>query len=350
MQLSTVEGNEFGGDPEQHNDSLQIIAGLKQGGHRVNLTSTGGRFCSLANRDTTWVDEFMLPANQPQVFATSADDFLPGDFDRLLGLDREGLAKERMQWARLKMGQRQKRVEAIAVAQYAKQALADGKQFPRLLFNMVLHRQNMREARTIWSTLEREFPFAIVNPYPVQLAFNKEGNFFNFEELQVLRELILYCIERTLNGSQFVKRLPYWLMLEAVFRTYGWGKWEDISRTISGYGLWTCYAGPGTGWYLQLGRAKEGLFTVAGGQPSCFWDANVAGTVTAGYQVSTPEQIVEYLFGGMQAISSSKEDPCGGCGMPRLNSLNELVLLVGMNPIFLPAYMEAKREFAAFAV
>lgn len=344
MGSNTVEGNEFGGDPEQHDESLPIICDLKNRGVRVNLTSTGGRFCSLQPADKMWVEEFLKPENSPQVFATSIDDFGPKELARLLTLDQEGLAAERKKWMKLKHGQRQKASEAVAVAKFLK-----GRKLPtRLLFNMVLHRGNIREARGMWAFLEEAFPDAIVNPYPMQLAFNKKEGYFDLEELKLLREIVAYCIERTMNGSQFVKRLSYWLMLEAVFRTWGWGKWEEIAKAVSGYGLWTCYSEVGS-WYLQIGRSgKDARFEVSGGQPSCFWDAEAAGTVTAGYQIEQPEQVVDYVFGGMNRLAGGNTDACGGCGMPRLNSLNELNLLNGMNKRYLPAYFEARQEYLGY--
>ncbi len=344
MRSDTVEGNEFGGDPEKHERSLTIVRDLKAAGIRVNLTSTGGRFSSTLPTDIAWVEDFMRPENQPQVFATSSDDFEPGQLESLLALAPEALMAERKRWLKLKWGQRQKACEAVAVAKFLK----GKKPAPRLLFNMVLHRQNIRTAREIWALLEAAFSEAIVNPYTMQLAFNREKGFFSLEELKLLDKLIDYCIERTINGSLFVKRLPYWLMLKAVFKTWGYEKWEEIAKAVSGYGLWTCYSEIGS-WYLQIGRSgKDALFEIAGGQPSCFWDAEAAGTVTAQYQIKTPEQIVEYQFGGMNALARANQNACGGCGMPRLNSLNELNLLNGMNKRYLPAYFEARLEYMGY--
>ncbi len=335
LQSDKIEVNLFGGNPELHPKIMEIIKRLKAEGFIVNLTTTGRRLM----RDEKFVADFRAdPAN---ILALSADDFELDELKRLLGLSLDQLKEE---WKKVNPlhGQGQKAIEAI----YGAKLLRD-EQPPLVLFNMVLHPGNIGRAGEIIRLLGEAFPNAIVNPYPNQEGFHGGKDFFSTEQLEIFRGLVQSFLKLTVDGAKFVKRLSYWMLLDAAFKTWGDSNPQKVAESIAGYGIWQCYRGPGSGRYLQGGRSVGPVTfqTEPGNHLGCFWNSH---TVTQNdRQIETPEQVASYLSTGMTALSRATTSPCPGCAMPRL--LFDLMnIQAGMDTELIPAFIRLRREYVGF--
>jgi organic radical activating enzyme len=334
MTSDYFEVNLFGGNPELHKKIMEIIRALRSAHFRVNLTTTGARFM----RDQDFVDDFKRTPSD--VLALSADDFEVEKLEQLLDLDLAGL---RAEWKGVPSdhGQEKKAIEAIYGAKLLKH-----QEGLVLLFNMVISRANIRQARQIIDVLEQRLPHVIVNPYPNQEGFHWGGGLFLDEELVIFESLVDWAIELHINGGRFVKRLQYWLLMKSAFNTWR-SEPGRIAEAVAGYGIWRCYKGPGAGRYIQIGRGPKGQKssqTQPGGHLGCFWNNE---TVTEGTQIQRADQVTNFLQGGNRNISDRSGQPCPGCAMPRL-LFDLLTLQSGMDEELIPEFIRLRQQYAEF--
>ena len=343
------EVNLFGGNPELHPEVTTIIAALRNAGHRVHLTTTGGRFM----RDRRFLDEII--AHPPSLIALSADDFENGDDIRALAAMTADELKAAWKQVPRIHGQRRKAIEAVYAAKLA--AETDG--FPPILFNMVLHNGNIGVAHDIIGALTDTFPGVRVNPFPAQSAFYYgEDAALAAEHAGKLRDFadhMIHAQAASLNGegaSPYVPRLHYWLMLRAVFDWAG----NDGTRAmdmICGNGIWQCYRAAPAGFYLQAGLGPDGEIRgdarqLPGGHLGCFWNRQ---TVTDSGQLwdesMKPPAVARYIQVGKTTLAAASAKPCPGCAFPRLTG-HIISTESGIDQRILPFYLVRRQTVLGF--
>lgn len=339
------EVNLFGGNPELNNAWMDLIPYLKMCGHRVNFTTTGGRFM----REPDLLD--MLLSFPPDMLAVSADDLTTDEVHAVSVMSLEELAAMRQIIPR-KRGQDRKAIEGLWMAKYAERTPG----FPPILFNTVIHEKNVFESIDMIQALRETFPHAMVNPYFAQSSMYYGVPVFDYQHLLAVEWLIDRAIIDTIEGARVPKRLPYYLYLKAIFHTFADSP-HVIPEWLAGYHGWQCYR-PDAAWYLQFGRDEsvfvvmQGLTTkmpkfssyAPGGHLGCTWNSQ---TVTQVDQIMGPEQVRDYLKFGMQLSAGSAPNPCQGCNMPRL-MFHAIAIESGMDPVLWPAYHALRQQYVGF--
>lgn len=339
LSSDRIEVNCFGGNPELHPALLELMKGLR--GYKVNLTTTGGIFM----RSGAFVEQFMEAP--PNLIALSADDFASAPAIQALNQ----LSLDKIQARRDKIhpifGQQRKALEAIYVAKLAQLH----KNFPQVLFNLVVHAGNIDSIEEIIGTLRTEFPGVIVNPYPAQSSFENKPAIFKQKHLHSLETFIDTRIaEHIGKKTGIVPRLHYWVMLKAVFATYRRNS-NRIIQMLSGYDVWRCYKQPGAGRYVQIGASpavhKGGK--IAGGHLNCFWNSTtIAQDNDQVWNDSFhPQDVVSYLSEGAKKIAGTVGSPCSGCLMPRL-AFDMVSTELGMHKSLIPNYLALRKQTAGF--
>lgn len=324
-----VQVNFFGGNPEMHPQILELIRELMERGIEVNITTTGGAFF-----DEKFVQEFLKVP--PSTLALSADD-LPQDPEELRALAALPLHEIIQKHRKIKPleGQVRKAYEAIYVAKRA--STEEG--FPEILFNFVLHEDNIDTAERTMQVLGELFPNCQINAYPSQSAFFGGKKKFNERQIQQFGEIVERMIEHhflQLEGKtsfQIKPRLHYWLLMKAIFHAYP-KQWETIANIVSGYNLWKCYQEPivSNRFFQMSGKIGERVTMsqdtdqiIPNMNPGCFWNSH---TVTADEPVwaKNMQYVIDYQEKNMAALALEAKFPCDGCGFPRL--LFDLLSLV----------------------
>ncbi|PIS38636.1 MAG: hypothetical protein COT34_02670 [Candidatus Nealsonbacteria bacterium CG08_land_8_20_14_0_20_43_11] len=343
LRSDLCEVNLFGGNPEMHPEVIWLIRELKARNFRVNLTTTGRRFLTNKKFVRDFVDNLL------HLLALSADDFDPERLDELFTMPLNGLASV---WKRINPlhGQAQKLVEGI----YAARLVQEKGISTTVLFNMVLHRGNLRYVRRIMEAISRYLPKALVNPYPAQDSFEcGSGHLLSAENIQEFTELVDFFTNETRRGnSNLTKQIQYWLVMGAILENCREHPMV-ASELIAGHYIWQCYRHepvPGAGMYLQIGKNNPNLVNIGndttqpGGYPGCYWQNN---TVTGPVQVQSAEQIAHHILGGMQELAAETLSPCRGCSMPRL-WFNMVTTELGLNPGLRESYLRLRRQHVGF--
>lgn len=339
LSSDSIEVNCFGGNPELHPALLQLMKGLR--GYKVNLTTTGGIFM----RNGTFVEQFMEAP--PNLIALSADDFTSASAIKALN----HLPLDEIQARRNKtppiFGQQRKAHEAIYVAKLAQLH----KNFPQVLFNLVVHEGNIDSIEDIIGTLRTEFPEVIVNPYPAQSSFENKPAIFKQRHLQSLETFIdIRIAEHIDHKVGIVPRLHYWIMLKAVFTTYRRNP-DRIVQLLSGFDVWRCYKQSGAGRYVQIGASPTVHHgdKIAGGHLNCFWNSTTIGQVDDQVWNDSfhPKDVALYLSKGAKKIAGSVNNPCSGCLMPRL-AFDMISTELGMHDSLVPNYLALRKQTAGF--
>ena len=325
LESPFTEVNLFGGNPEMNPAVPQTTSVLRELGMPVSMTTTGRRF--MVSEE--YRNEFFL--HSPNIFALSADDVSIAELERLLRCSPSELFS---QWKTIdhRWGQQQKLFEALWVAKFFKTRDASHEakpDDPKILFNIVVSKQNITDVMQLICMLHAEFPNVIVNPYPAQTAFMGPGNEagpFDVGDLRVYERLVDFMIRETLQGNENItKRIHYWIAMMAIVTSDLSA--EEMSSLIGGFGFWQCYAGKGMGSrYVQVGRSSPGLISidpafaqdrapVPGGHLGCFWNTE---TVNQSSKLTAIPQGSAYLRSGMERLAKQAAHPCPGCAMPRL--------------------------------
>lgn len=333
-----IEVNLFGGNPELHPEITRIVKFLKGEGFIVHLTTTGARFM----RDQNFLSEIVK--SPPDLIALSADDFESSSQIALLA--NLELGEIRKLWGKIPAiyGQRRKALEAIYVANLARQV----EEFPRILFNFVVHPGNLDKIEEIIDSLTENFPEVLVNPYLAQSAFYLGEPVFIESHTKAISTFIDRRISDHIGGREgIVRRLHYWLMLKAA-ATYFASDRHELARRFSGYDVWRCYRVVGAGRYVQIGASDSPRIEgIAGGHLACFWNSH---TVTLKDKKAWDMEtggISQYVLGGMGQLAAKAEAPCPGCIMPRLN-FDMVSLELGMDQKLRPDYLELRKGFVGF--
>ncbi|HSX33304.1 MAG TPA: radical SAM protein [Candidatus Saccharimonadales bacterium] len=346
-----MQVNLFGGNPELNRGVTTVIRELRAAGHTVHLTTTGGRFM----REPKFLAEIV--ENPPSLIALSADDFSgPEDVRELASLSLQEL-KTRWRKVPPSDGQRRKAHEAIYTAKLA----AETAGFPPILFNMVLHGDNLACAGGIIDALTDRFPGVLVNPFPAQSAFSyDEEPVLGPEHAALLRDFIDQVLETQIQALRagestrpYVPRLHYWLMLRSVFDMAG-DMPEMAMGMITGNHVWQCYRNSPAGFYAQVGLGPDGHVRSSGvqhpgGYLGCFWNKE---TVTDGSKQvwdkdMTSGAVKVYLQIGKGALAAASKHRCPGCAFPRLVG-HIISAESGMDPRLLPFYLDRRKEALGF--
>ena len=351
-----TEVNFFGGDSEQHTDIIGIIRGAKRMKMKGNLTATGGRW-----GDPAYVDALL--EDPPAVVAVSYDAPSLTEFHQYSQMSVAELSHEmkRMdQEGDADYGQKKKAIAGIRAARI----LTDlpGGLPCTLLFNMVLHPGNIFDIDEIKTAVENRFPGSVLNPYPGHGSMNNDPVVTNVDYLREFRKFVKLAIRKTLAGGRFVKRLQYWIMLEAMFDYFG-DEWDELARAADGHGVWTCFEEPMAGFYFQPAKstiARAPLHQLStkvvkrehvaglpppGGYPGCYWQSD---TVTDNSrQIETPEQVFEHIIRNMRVLAAQSTNRCPGSLMPRLIFII-VSCLRGMAPHLRPRAIELRKQYQGF--
>lgn len=331
--------NIFGGNPELHPEIFEIIEGAERLGLHINLTTTGGMFMM-----TKFAERFL---EHPTDIALSADDFNgPNHIFKLMDALQDPEAYKAT-WLAIKpqFGQQRKALEAVYAAHIITEDQKNKDVKTKILFNLVIHPGNITYVNQLIDSILQVFPNAEVNPFPAQDAFYNGEPSFTEADLPLWENIIDSMIQFTLEDRPgIIKKLHYWLLLKAAFNVYK-GTPVKLVEFLSGMGAWTCYSDiPGAGRFLQIGASPEetlpGSTEHAGGHLSCFWNSETIYNDRGQADILTPSQINKHITSGMRSKALETEDACSGCLFPRLNALDELVLVAGMNP-------ELHAEYAA---
>lgn len=350
-----MEYNLFGADPEIRDDIYQIIAWAKNRGGRVNLTCTGRRFIS----DAAHLPEISKPEHTPHVFAFSLDDVSSvNELKRLLGLS---LTELKAEWklfmvAEPHHGQLLKVYECL----YATRLIINAKLDCQIVFNMVVHKGNLYHIKRMLRLLAETFPSVILNPYPGSSSFDFLPGSFEVEDLPEFGRFVDFMIYQHVIGNPHLsKRLHYWLMLRSALDAWKNDPVQAV-RVISGYDLWTCYAGGIGAIYNQIGisenvrlvqlnapwkPAGSEIPVYPGGEQGCFWFPGIGDPLG---QVKSAEQVRTFAGHRIKQVAYSKgEKRCPGCLMGRL-IFHEGSMLCGLcertRKVIRPRYLHLRRH------
>ncbi|THV37620.1 hypothetical protein [Glycomyces buryatensis] len=341
MRQGPSEVTLFGGSPEAHPDFIPLVEGLHRRGHAVHLTVTGRR----AVRSPESFER--MASSGIAVLAVSADDVAtPADLGRLLQCDPEEL---RTEWKRVSPfhGQRQKVYEAIHAARLWQRLPVDRR--PALLFNIAVHPGNVADIDTILTQLAGAFPGALLNPFPMQSAFEGRIEHVDPATLRGFRSLVNTALEmhrrQAVDGVSawsLAPRMHYWLLLSAALGD------ATAPVRLTGWNTWKCYRSNGAGRYVQIagtGRRPAGLET-AGGRVGCFWNDTVNDDDLPAVWEAKPSEIRRYLQ--LRPVrAAEKAHRCAGCLFPRL--VGDMVSLEsGMDPALREAYLSLRRRDLGF--
>lgn len=334
-----IEINLFGGNPELHPDIIPMVSELKNAGHIVNLTTTGGRFLY----DPEFLTEIL--ESPPHLLALSADDFDSTEQIASLGnLDFEDIVRLRNKIP-FQFGQKRKALEATYVTRLSQ--IHPG--FFRILFNLVVHPGNIDSIEEIIAALRLSFPRALINPYPAQSAFYHGEPDFSPDHFPQLEQFIDNQIGDHFHGlAGHVPRLHYWLMLKSICDTFRDNPRAAI-RALAGYDSWKCYGAPGANRYIQIGASPEAHSgqKIAGGHLACFWNSETVTVKEAQVWNMTAPEIANFITSGMIEVANSCPNPCPGCNFPRLN-FDMMSLEIGMDPRLVPNYLKLRKNYLGF--
>lgn len=332
--------NFFGGNPEMHNDIAGMISTVKAKGHIVNLTTTGRRFI----RDPEFTVQIINA--HPDLIALSYDFSDPSEIIKISEMDP---GRIRAEWGELMRihpthGQRQKVFESAYVAQIAKEI----EDFPKVLFNLVIHSGNINQAVEIIISLTEAFPGVLVNPYFEQTAFlGKQSDLSG--KLDKLNSLVDWSIDEQLSDDKItnlVPRLYWWLMIKAAIETYS-GDPLKIADAVGGK-IWKCYQKPGAGRYFQIGTSIIPYTDtqIPGLRPNCFWNDQTIADNRRAYEMEPPV-IADYILYQSGEIANTSTLPCQGCTFPRLN-FDIMSTEIGMNEEIKPSYLKLRKQHMGF--
>lgn len=333
-----IEINLFGGNPELHPKIIPMISELKNAGHIVNLTTTGGRFLY----DPEFLDEVLK--SPPHLLALSADDFdSPEQIASLSSLNPKDILFQRNK--PFQFGQKRKTLEAAYVTRLSQ--INPG--FPQILLNLVVHRGNIDRYEEIMTALRSHFPRALINPYPAQSAFYHGEPDFSPDHFPQLEQFIDNRIaDHFHKPAGHVPRLHYWLMLKSICDTFRDNPRVAL-RALAGYDSWKCYGDPGAYRYIQIGASPEAHSgqKIAGGHLACFWNSETVTVKEAQtWNMAAPE-IASFITSGMIEVANSCPNPCPGCNFPRLN-FDMMSLEIGMDPRLVPNYLKLRKNYLGF--
>jgi hypothetical protein len=331
----------FGGSPEAHPGILELVAGLRERGHRVHVTMTGRKLI----RTPGFLDEIVHSG--PTVLALSADDVPDvATLQRLLQADP---AELRAQWRTIPPmhGQRQKLYEAVHAARLW-QALPAPER-PGLLFNTAVHQGNVTTIGEVLGLLAEAFPAAALNPFPLQSAFERRVEQFDHGRLRAMREFVGRALaEQHERGAGrpgawgLVRRMHYWLLLAAVAAE------RTAPVRLTGWNTWQCFRSAGAGRYVQIAGTGRRPVTPApaGGRVGCFWTGVLNDDDLPPVWAADPERIRRYLD-LRPARAAEAPIGCAGCLFPRL--VGDMVSLeCGMDPLLRDAYLDLRRQHLSF--
>jgi hypothetical protein len=334
--------NLFGGSPDLHPGCLEIIRALHANDIEVHLTTTGRRIVREPQFRADLIDD------QPDILAVSVDDIESvAELDHLFALDEGRLADV---WRRTPAahGQRRKAIEAVQISK-----LARAEPLPRLLFNIVMHPDNLDCFEDFLDLLTLHVPDALLNPYPVQSAFLGESSAFDAAALDRLGALSEAMIEvhvvRHRGGRprwNLTPRLTYWLLIRSLLD-------GDIpvgvrADRVGGSGVWRCYTRRGSGRCVQIGIARPGAprRDFAGGYPGCFWNIHTVTDDRQFWDMSGPE-LADWMLHGRRRTAAVSTDPCQGCLFPRM-TLDGVGLELGMGPEFVGRYRALRSHYLGY--
>jgi hypothetical protein len=331
----------FGGSPEAHPDIVPILAGLQQRGYVTHITMTGRR----AMRAAGCLDS--LTSAGVSVIALSIDEVSSApDLERLLQLT---LAELRSEWRKISPlnGQRQKLVEAVHAARLWQQMPASGR--PGLLFNMAVHGGNVAAMGRLLTALSTEFPRAMLNPFPMQSAFEGRRPDFTRDQLEDFREFTGRAIqeqhERAAGAAGswgLVPRMHYWLLLSAALNAH------DASSRLGGWTTWQCYRSAASGHYVQVAATGTRMLAPqpAGGRVGCFWNNALNDDSLPSIWHAPQDSIRKYLDERPQ-LATTGGAKCPGCLFPRL--VGDMISLEsGMDPGLCDSYLRLRKQHLAF--
>lgn len=331
-----ITANIFGGEATVHPDVLQIAKACHEAGMIVNLTTTGDIL--LTQKGQPFIDG--LSQGYIDTLAVSGEFKDAEDVKRLANLSLDELKKERI-CTPFNLGQVRKRVAAAYVGQLSE----TNANFPQLVFNIVVHENNIDHIEEILIAIDKAFPHAKSNPYPAQSAFEYAAPAFRADHVSALQSFAIHrLVEQKTKNSHRVLRPHYYAMLAAVFRAFP-NNPQAIQEHFSGYKTWRCYENrygiSGAGTVVQFGASPEIriLPDHAGDTFSCFWSN---ATITRqGKHVSDmkPQEVADHINGGMQEIASSLKNSCEGCLFPRLTG-DMISQDLGLDPFLFDAYKE----------
>ena len=334
-----AEVNLFG-NPEMHNEIVEIIRVSEQKGHRVNLTTTGRRFM----KEPSFV-QAVIEAS-PHRIALSYDFTSPEQVRDLGNTSPEEINEK---WKavlreRPDHGQELKVYEAAFVAQTAKE-IPD---FPSILFNLVVHAGNIAQITEIIAALQESFPNVLINPYFDQTAFLGDKSHLGKNGRQV-SEFIDRAVDKQFatNDDHLVRRAHWWLMMKAAIETYSKSP-EKMANSIAGQGIWKCYEQPGAGRYFQIAASTVPYADaqIPGLRPNCFWNSQTIADDRRIYALE-PADIAAYILQGSREIAKKATSPCQGCAFPRL-TFDAISTEIGMDPNIKPAYLELRKGYVGF--
>jgi len=334
-----IEINLFGGNSELHPGIIPMISELKNAGHIVNLTTTGGRFLY----DPKFLTGIL--ESPPHLLALSADDFdSPEQIASLSRLDPKDIIRQRNRIP-FQFGQKRKALEAAYVARLSQ--IYPG--FPQILLNLVIHPGNIDRCEEIMVALHSQFPRALINPYPAQSAFSYGEPDFLLSHFPQLEQFIDNRIaDHFHKPAGHLPRLHYWLMLKSICITFRDNP-KTVLRALAGYDSWKCYGTPGANRYIQIGASPEAHSgqKIAGGHLACFWNPKTVTFEKAQVWDMNPPEIAGFITQGMIEIANSHPHPCPGCNFPRLN-FDMVSLENGIDPLLIPAYLDLRRKHLGF--
>ena len=333
--------NLFGGDPEWYPEVIEVIRELKEDKSRkyiVNLTTTGSR---IITDDEFFQELYSAPLD---LLALSIDDTdclqyfssSPEEVKRVYNEYKERCSLEKIK----PQGQWMKSMEGLYAAKILKNKNPDMK----VLFNVVIKKQNLDNVYDIVTGLNEEFPMAKINPYFAQSFGDEEEPAFREEHLDKLEGFVDYMLElnkKIDTDKPFSPKIHYWIMLKSAFETWRDDK-ERLLRGLSGDGIWNCSRTKGRELYALATASKNK--NVGGPRiiQGCQWDDMVNVEEKGLYDMT-----VEDVKNHMQNIGETARNAnysCRGDIMPRITAGNIFSLEAGLSDELKPKYIEIRND------
>jgi hypothetical protein len=352
---TSIIANIFGGNPEIHPEVIDIAKSLKKAGLRTTLTTTGGILLRKPPRGRQQVEktEIFLKGirNYVDVMAVSFDAASAEEVTTLTAKTKEDL-QAMWQATPFLNGIRRKAFEAANVGNIMEQ---DPRNFPQLVFNLVVHPGNLPNIEEIIDAIKINYPHAKINPYPAQSAFSGEPPVFAPDHVPQLTSFITNRLaEQKAANPHMVLRPHYYAMLAAVVDTFRETP-QTVARMLSGYDVWRCYERPydinGAGHVVQFGATPHPLpqeqTRNAGGYLDCFWPPDPPTRNDEQIWNMGPAEVADYIDGGIHKAGKSVKNPCEGCLMPRLNG-DLFGSELGLNKRLKHAYLKRREQTVGF--
>ena len=243
-------------------------------------------------------------------------------------------------------GQRQKVYEALHLARLWEALPEHGR--PSFLVNMAVHTGNLDSVSRNLELLSRIIPAALLNPFPMQSAFEHRTENIEENAYRRLAEFIDAAIAqqharatgREVNW-QLIPRMHYWLLLAAAMRH------DAKGRRITGWDTWQCYRSTGSSRYVQI----AGTGQVAGGELTagvfgCFWNNVLNDHHVPTVWQANKDQLRTYLE-LRPRLAAKRPGACPGCLFPRL--VGDMISAeLGMDPILHDTYLSLRRTHLGF--